>query len=114
MFPPEKPSAELRCSTLVRLFRPEFVKVYSKQFEPLSPDAFSGFSKGTDGYQHDNDQIIKATDYLLNVEIPLCVAKLESFASIDPFAFIVVFHRYGINLRHLGKVRSIDHYHFFQ
>jgi hypothetical protein len=112
---------------LFRLFRPgnysaslcliylEFVKLYSKKFGPLSPDAFSKFSRGTDTSLQDNAEIEQATKYLLEEQIPKCVKELEVFVSIDPFAFVEAFHRNGINLRHLGNVSnfiSLQYLHY--
>ena len=55
----------------------------------------------------DNLEIEKATNYLIEVQVPKCVFDLESYVTIDPFAFIELFHRNGVNLRHMGNVSKI-------
>jgi len=107
IFPPEAPDRHVRCSHLFRLFRPEFVKLYSSLYGPLSPDAYSKFSRGTDSAKFDNSEIEKATAYLHDVQIPKCVQQLKSFVSIDPFAFVESFHRNGVNFRHFGNARRL-------
>jgi hypothetical protein len=46
----------------------EFVKMFSRVRGPLSPDAFSQFSKHTASFKQDNDEIIEATGTILHPE----------------------------------------------
>lgn len=104
---------------IIGLIVKEFVKMYAKLFGGLSPDAYSAFSKGTETTTKDNDDIEKATNYLIEHQVPKCIEDLENFVSIDPFVFIEQFHRngtnlyhlfltlQGVNLRHLGNARAI-------
>jgi hypothetical protein len=97
-------------------FFAEFVKLYSLEKEPLSSDAFSKFCYGVDDSKEDNAgkrhailgimqaAIERATQYLLECRIPAFVNGLSHFVSVDPFAIIDEFHRYGVNIRYLGYV----------
>eukprot|EP01119_Soliformovum_irregulare_P020731 TRINITY_DN6771_c0_g1_i1.p1 TRINITY_DN6771_c0_g1~~TRINITY_DN6771_c0_g1_i1.p1 ORF type:complete len:1301 (+),score=414.07 TRINITY_DN6771_c0_g1_i1:81-3983(+) len=104
MFPPELPGEGIskRC-ILYNLLRPEFVGKYPI---PLSSDALSGFGR------HDkdihNEEVKLATEELFNTVIPRFAVFLDSMdeKKIKTFNLIQWMHREGINVRHMGKVRS--------
>jgi hypothetical protein len=75
---------------------------------PLSPDALTAFSK----YDHEavdrNREVIRATDRLIHEIIPTLALQLshirrEDLSSLD---LSVYFHSHGVNIRHMGLVRS--------
>jgi len=108
LFPPQRPDpSAARYMYLCRLLRPEFVKIYSQMFGPLSSDAYSSFSAGTDTDEVDKIDINEATDYLLNEHLPLFLDRFHRFNAIDPFAWLELLHTHGINYRHLGALRQL-------
>lgn len=105
LFPPERPLPSApRFMYLCRLLRPEFVKIYSEIFGPLSSDAYSRFSSDD---ERDKLEINAATDYLLREHLPLFLERLQRFHAIDPFAWLGLLHEHGINYRHMGSLRKI-------
>lgn len=67
-FPPTmKTSFDHPSSHLFRLFRPEFMKIYS---DPLSPDAYSSFFTKESESQQSILSVMKAHKYLQEVLIP--------------------------------------------
>jgi hypothetical protein len=100
VFPPEYPQPELpKRSVLYNLLRPEFVASYPK---PLSSDALSGFGKH-DSESH-NSEIQEATQFLIEKIIPAFANSLSSL-SAKQSNIVELFHREGINIRHMGLVR---------
>lgn len=117
MLPPETPNPLFKNSHLSRLLRPEFVKDYHK---PLCSDAFSGFIKGkkvqllahavgTAEEEESNNEIIEATNYLLNVLIPKFAKELgrlmeeaRDLGRLDRFRLTETAHSAGVNCRHFG------------
>ena len=93
---------------LSRLFRPEFVRDYSK---PLCSDAFSGFIKGTPRESEHNKEIEEASQYLASILIPKVAKDLTRImqeardqGNLTKFRLTETVHSYGINCRHLGTL----------
>lgn len=108
LFPPERPDpSSPKYMYLCRLLRPEFVKIYSQMFGPLSSDAYSNFSVGTDTDEADRADINHATEYLLTEHLPLFLERFQRFNAIDPFAWLDLLHTHGINYRHMGALRQL-------
>lgn len=100
-------------SVFYRMFRPEYLKIRAEMgLPPLSPDALSGWSRGQPDAKELNQRIIDATSHLLNDLIPEFAAKLNkakhSRFHINEMLFPVSekLHRRGINIRHIGLLRS--------
>lgn len=75
---------------------------------PLSPDAGSAFSRADPYAAARNEEVRLATLKLLNVVIPaaadeLCALPLSDLQDLDLAVFL---HNRGINMRHLGYLRS--------
>lgn len=85
----------------------EFVKIYSQMFGPLSSDAYSSFTAGTDSDEADKYDINHATEYLLTEHLPLFLERFHRFNAIDPFAWLELLHTHGINYRHMGALRQL-------
>ncbi|CAN0145489.1 unnamed protein product [Scytosiphon promiscuus] len=76
------------------------------EFTPLSPDAFSGFTKDhRDDRRDRNQEVHDATSNMVEVAIPT-VAEFLLDHHEEPLDLAVELHRHGVNVRHLGKVRS--------
>lgn len=104
-FPPEfMPYRPQDSSFLYKLLRPEFVSRYPI---PLSSDAFSLF--GEDEHAYHNFEVKEATRVLHNTVIPLFAQFLDHTETEyrDFHRLIEELHRSGINIRHLGLVRSM-------
>ena len=122
-FPPQMPSvcdhleAESQ-SVFCRLFRPEFMQSLKERriVDPLSPDALSNWSfLQTDDAIH-NLNVEKATRYLVKEVIPAyakeinrCVSEADLAEALGEEPVSERVHRRGINMRHLGLVRSLIH-----
>jgi hypothetical protein len=101
VFPPEYPRDDLpKRSTLYNLLRPEFLAAYPV---PLSSDALSGFGKHDADFH--NAEIRAATQLLLEKIIPTFAGSLSQISTKQSHVG-ELFHRAGINLRHMGLVRS--------
>lgn len=109
LFPPERPLPSApRFMYLCRLLRPEFVKIYSENFGPLSSDAYSRFSAGSEADdERSTVEINAATDYLLREHLPLFLERFLRFHAIDHFAWLGLLHSHGINYRHMGSLRKL-------
>lgn len=109
LFPPEAPPLALHAHSraiFFRLLRPELVR---QMAAPLSSDAFTNF--GADQAQEHNNEVLNATKYLQQQNVPQFAKWLCTSAStVNSFTSLVYHtHRRGINLRYLGLVRaSID------
>ncbi|KAL6049131.1 Histidine kinase A, variant 2 [Balamuthia mandrillaris] len=107
LWPPQTPDRSVKGSFLFNLLRGEYV---SKHPIPLSSDAFTMF--GEHDAEIHNREVIQATEQLLNVVIPEFAAWLQSHYChstafpLSPSRLIEDLHRTGINIRHLGRVRS--------
>jgi len=107
VFPPERPLPSApRFMYLCRLLRPEFVKIYSENFGPLSSDAYSRFSAG-ESDDRTTIEINAATDYLLREHLPLFLDRFQRYHAIDHFAWLGLLHSHGINYRHMGSLRKL-------
>lgn len=108
LFPPERPLPSApRFMYLCRLLRPEFVKIYSENFGPLSSDAYSRFSSGAEADERARIEINAATDYLLREHLPLFLERFQRYHAIDHFAWLGLLHSHGINYRHMGSLRKL-------
>jgi hypothetical protein len=75
---------------------------------PLSPDALTAFSKYDPEAVDRNREVIRATDRLIQEVVPSLAHRLasmrhEELAKLDLSVF---FHSNGVNIRHMGLVRS--------
>lgn len=108
IFPPEPPSVGkeqgLKRPHLFRLLRPELVRI--SPF-PLSSDAFTGFGR-VDMDVH-NHRVRYIFNYLMEHIIPDFSSMLDQgkIAFSPTNIFVQSLHRHGINVRWIGKVRSI-------
>jgi tetratricopeptide (TPR) repeat protein len=108
LFPPERPLPSApRFMYLCRLLRPEFVKIYSENFGPLSSDAYSRFSSGAEADERARIEINAATDYLLREHLPLFLERFQRYHAIDHFAWLGLLHSHGISYRHMGSLRKL-------
>lgn len=108
LFPPERPLPSApRFMYLCRLLRPEFVKIYSENFGPLSSDAYSRFSVAGECDDRSTIEINAATDYLLREHLPLFLDRFQRYHAIDKFAWLGLLHSHGINYRHMGSLRKL-------
>ena len=89
--------------------RPEYVKIYKK---PLCSDGFSGFIAKHNYVEH-NNEIIEATNELLNVHIPNFAPDLVAMmveardkGKLESFRLTEAIHRQGINVRYTGVLRK--------
>ncbi|KAI9997265.1 hypothetical protein PInf_000705 [Phytophthora infestans] len=111
--PPEDPDATPHLlqstrgmSILWRQLRPELVKTYKI---PLSPDALSSLTYRTPDWQAQALGVEEATRYLIKEVIPLFAVKLSQksdYFESPEFELVKEMHRHGINMRHLGLLRS--------
>lgn len=103
LMPPVRPSGSTG-EQLYRLFRPEFVELYSKSVAELSPDAYSPFSTPQPYNQHVDD----ATTFLLDVHLPRVVHELaDEWRRSGRFDVPSNLHRRGVNLRYLGRILAL-------
>ena len=107
LFPPDILNKKYPCGLLYRLFRPELVK---KSTVPLCSDSLSKFIANfkTESAEY-RMNIYETHEYLSNEIIPdfsnmLKAQKVRQFTYLD---LIHSMHREGINLRYLGKIRSL-------
>jgi len=106
LMPPTPPSETAKNSRLYARFRPEMVK---KNPIPLSSDAFSDLQSTLD-QKENNEEIIDAYHLLMDVVIPSLASSLnEAYLSnpLDNAQLVEEVHGRGVNLRFLGKVRSL-------
>lgn len=111
--PPEDPEAtpHLTQSTrgmsiLWRQLRPELVSAFHT---PLSPDALSSMTYCTPDWQTQALAVESATRHLVDTVIPSFARKLSKrphFFTAAHFDLTAEMHRHGINVRHLGLLRS--------
>eukprot|EP01113_Clastostelium_recurvatum_P028334 TRINITY_DN3429_c0_g1_i2.p1 TRINITY_DN3429_c0_g1~~TRINITY_DN3429_c0_g1_i2.p1 ORF type:complete len:2680 (+),score=686.41 TRINITY_DN3429_c0_g1_i2:120-8159(+) len=103
-FPPTAEDDRVEREFLYKLFRPEFVQKYRV---PLSSDSFSPFG-GKENLTVHNTEAREATEYLLRTVIPGFAKWLEGkYPQLDLQAQLTeLLHRWGINARYLGLVRS--------
>lgn len=109
-FPPTKGDTKV-FDHLWKLFRPEFLKLYTK---PLCSDTFSKFMENIDEHNTCKENISKAQEYLENTLIPNTAKKLDelifTFWKIGKLNFGNnlnigwLLHQHGVNLRYLTQV----------
>eukprot|EP00475_Leptophrys_vorax_P023442 TRINITY_DN3207_c0_g1_i21.p1 TRINITY_DN3207_c0_g1~~TRINITY_DN3207_c0_g1_i21.p1 ORF type:complete len:1273 (-),score=264.31 TRINITY_DN3207_c0_g1_i21:705-4523(-) len=117
-FPPEREERVLQVKSGVhygsnsvwfRMLRPELLRILKEGEEPLcqplcaplSPDALTGW--GRSDMLVFNERVSFATEYMLKSQIPLLTTHLIQ-VDIDNVEISFCFHRFGVNLRHLGLV----------
>lgn len=116
-FPPEMPHETPHLyptpreqSIFWRVLRPEFLRTYR---EPLSPDAGSMITNGLRDTVKHIEKAGKATQHLVNVTIPGLAERLVTRDYSIPVSeglglnLSAEFHIYGVNMRHIGLVRSL-------
>ncbi|PRP82048.1 hypothetical protein PROFUN_03738 [Planoprotostelium fungivorum] len=113
-FAPTTPMMDIKSCYLWQLFRPEFVK---SNPVPLSSDAFSPSDREDPDRMTHRQEVMDATNKLINVVIPSFAASLDhsfnrmnqdisAVIKILKKTFIHDLHRAGINVRYLGVVRN--------
>eukprot|EP01125_Pyxidicula_operculata_P005438 TRINITY_DN1931_c0_g2_i1.p1 TRINITY_DN1931_c0_g2~~TRINITY_DN1931_c0_g2_i1.p1 ORF type:complete len:2425 (-),score=534.59 TRINITY_DN1931_c0_g2_i1:786-8060(-) len=110
VMPPEAPTTDSGREIFYNVLRPSFVRNYPK---PLCSDAFSGWAEGDPNIDEINRDAANATLHLFSVAIPSFAKHLIEISTdnvvMKPSALIEELHRQGLNIRHLGKVRSKIH-----
>lgn len=117
LFPPEAPIilSKRKNEHLYRLLRPELVRKFNV---PLSSDAYTLFGKRGAGVH--NREVRMATEHLLYTLIPRFAGILDFQESTEDWPkhknhykikiteekLPEILHREGINVRHLGRVRT--------
>ena len=83
-------------------FRPEFMKTYGKQ---LNPDTLENLNLQKKQENMKND-LTEAHQVLTSKYIQNLVIQLDrmEFLAIDSHNLTKIFHKYGVNMRYLGKV----------
>jgi hypothetical protein len=99
---------------LYKLLRPELCEKYAI---PLSSDAFSPFEKsvgaGSDilnyAVEKDEEEVSGATNYMLSVALEDVKMEMKQNKSheYNSFAIRKIMHDHGVNMRHLGLLRSM-------
>eukprot|EP01127_Copromyxa_protea_P019964 TRINITY_DN6585_c0_g2_i1.p1 TRINITY_DN6585_c0_g2~~TRINITY_DN6585_c0_g2_i1.p1 ORF type:complete len:2103 (-),score=378.73 TRINITY_DN6585_c0_g2_i1:26-5695(-) len=89
-------------AVLYNLLRPSFVSKYES---PLSPNALMAWTKNDPNKEALDTAVKNATEHLLNTVIPKFAQFLDTQ---DPTTsqLVSLVHQHGINIRHLGRVRS--------
>jgi hypothetical protein len=116
-FPPEIPEetphlqrAPRDQSVFWRLLRPEFCRTYD---EPLSPDAVCMLAVKTPDADMHYERLVKATKYLVSEAVPALADSLVTRDYSLPVSeglgldLSMELHNRGINMRHLGLLRSL-------
>lgn len=108
LFPPESPKLGLSQkprAQFFRMLRPELVRQFHM---PLSSDAHTAF--GRDDAATHNSEVDQATLFLQNTVIPAYAETLSNKQQlkqyVDGSVLVREMHRWGINLRYIGFVRS--------
>lgn len=108
VFPPLRSERTSKNEHLYRLFRPEFVKKYSK---PLCSDTYSGFVSKHGGETH-IQEVVDASNFLYQKIIPSFAQELSTFSanhSVEELAKLWnikgALHKKGINLCQMGILR---------
>lgn len=109
VMPPEFPKPGIKMAHLFRLLRPEYVRTFPK---PLCSDAFSGFIRMHNPEQH-NAELEEATRNLITNVVPdfapelaKLIAEAKRKGDLENFRLTEAVHSRGINIRHLGILRS--------
>eukprot|EP01127_Copromyxa_protea_P013751 TRINITY_DN3720_c0_g1_i2.p1 TRINITY_DN3720_c0_g1~~TRINITY_DN3720_c0_g1_i2.p1 ORF type:complete len:1412 (+),score=225.99 TRINITY_DN3720_c0_g1_i2:23-4237(+) len=107
VLPPEAPGS-IPNALFYNLLRPQLVQSFPSA---LCSDAFSGWLafESTQKRAEYNEKVVSATAHLYNILIPKFAERLETgdetLRTAD--ALISGLHQAGINIRHLGRVRSL-------
>ena len=87
------------------MLRPEFLRYLSSETElpPLSPDSLTNWG-GLENDELHNDTVLEATKILLTTRVAHLAAHLDRLSdnTIKIINISREFHKYGINMRHLG------------
>lgn len=75
---------------------------------PLSPDALTSFSRFDPEAVDRNREVIRATERLIQEVVPAMARQLASmrYDDLSKLDLSVYFHSNGVNIRHMGLVRS--------
>jgi hypothetical protein len=107
---PHLPPAPRNQSIFWRQLRPEFVKRYEYA---LNPDACCAISYGTANQHEHYDKVAAATKHLVTIDIPKYTESLCNRDYTLPLSeglgldLTTEMHDNGINMRHLGLMRSL-------
>eukprot|EP00752_Nemacystus_decipiens_P012980 g11486.t1 len=98
-------------SSLPNVVQDDIAATDEWQFIPLSPDALSGFTKDARDRSARNQEVHDATSVMVDVAVLKVAERLMGLppdvqGTLD---LAVELHRHGVNVRHLGKVRSLVH-----
>lgn len=119
LLPPESPESTshlLRDGRAVfyRLLRPKFLQyLQARSHEPVNPDCFTGWNTKEVRRAEHRNILTSATNLLVREVIPQFAAWLDktlrssSKAEIRVFHLSQEMHKRGINMRHLGLLRSL-------
>lgn len=108
-YTPHLPIVPRRQSVFWRLLRPELLK-FLKQ--PLSPNAFNELTESSKDHVQQLEGLAKATEYLVQEVIPIYLNSLSRRDLVLPLSqgfgidIASELHCRGINIRHLGYMRS--------
>jgi hypothetical protein len=96
-------------SIFFRMLRPEFLQICKNEqlSDPLSPDAFSGW--GILDRDDHNPRISLATSILFERQVPKVAEYFDKYgeSQLDLTKISDIFHRYGLNVRHIGLTLAI-------
>ena len=113
-FPPESPISTphlppCKQSIFFRMLRPELLQIVKNMnLNPLSCDAFSNWGTGDENKVKHCRDVVLATNLLVTRIVPEFVTVLEHhWADIGSVKLVQEAHLRGINVRHLGLVRSL-------
>eukprot|EP00904_Undaria_pinnatifida_P002276 jgi/Undpi1/12049/HiC_scaffold_4.g01748.m1 len=78
------------------------------QYVPLSPDALSGFSRHDPDRSIRNQEVHDATEMMIKNVVPMVAERLSALCETvhEQLDLAIELHRCGVNMRHLGQVRS--------
>jgi hypothetical protein len=108
-YTPHLPIVPRRQSVFWRLLRPELLKFCQ---QPLSPNAFNELTGGSKDHLQQIESLAKATEYLVQEVIPVYLNSLSKRDLVLPLSqgfgidIASELHCRGINIRHLGYMRS--------
>lgn len=90
------------------IYRPELVSEFFRRTgKSLSSDALSHFSREDPQSNVHNSNACHATQILVNEIIPECAIEMANRISFIDFRLDVFLHQRGVNMRHLGLLRSL-------
>ena len=76
---------------------------------PLSPDALTAFSNSDPSALERNKEVTRATERLIYEIVPLVAQNLSQLSpsDISSLNFSIYLHSHGVNIRHMGLIRSL-------